>query len=369
MKKLFSSLCILFSLTFGFSQNSLYPDHLIITDHIQIIDDEDSPIFMNEMMWHNTENFYLLESLDISEMIWDAMIENKITYYGGNALFEQNFPLNLPESNETEPLNELYDVSDSDELRNTPHQINSIIFVENWILDKEIFQLEKEVTGLLPVRHWSRLDDYGEPSSGTKMMMPIAYIPFKTDLSKRQKKKINKRLVPVKKISYEFMLSELHFLGWYDSDISMSMEGIPMVKSFNPLWGNYQAEQLRRVVLDKAFSGNSSVISTVTGEILNDKKLASLFDYTKNENDSFSRNDYTDAGYSWELSFPDIPDYEGLYEQIYSVIFTEEWSIDPETLYIKKKVISITPVFWVNEWNEYEEKTWEKKTLFRLNLN
>jgi len=63
------------------------------------------------------------------------------------------------------------------------------------------------------------------------------------------------------------------------------------------------------------------------------------------------------------------PDYEGLYEQIYSVIFTEEWSIDPETLYIKKNIISITPVFWVNEWKENEEITWNKKTLFRLNLN
>ena len=58
-----------------------------------------------------------------------------------------------------------------------------------------------------------------------------------------------------------------------------------------------------------------------------------------------------------------------LYDQIFSVIFTEEWSIDPETLYIKKKVLSITPVFWVNEWNENEEQEWIKKTLFRLNLN
>ena len=351
------------------SQNALYPDHLTVTDHVQVIEDEGSPIFMHEMMWHNQENINLRDEIELTNLIWEAMIENRVTYYGGSAIFEDDFPFNLPEYKDNQSLAELYDLDDPGELKYTPGQIQSILFVENWYFDEEKFQLNKEVKGILPVRHFSRFDMYGEPIDGTKMMMPVAYIPYPEKLSKGQKKKMDKRLVPVKKISYEFMLSELHFLGWYDSDISMSMDGIPLVKYNNPQWSNFQAEQFRRVLMDEALSGGNNVVSDETGEILNEEKIARLFNYAKNENGSYSEITDYDAAVNWEFEFSELPFIFDFYDQIFSVIFTEEWSIDPETLYIKKKVISITPVFWVNEWNFDEEYTWKKKLFFRLDLN
>ena len=351
------------------SQNALYPDHLTICDHVQIIEDEGSPMFMHEMMWENQENISLNEDIDLPDLIWEAMIKKRITFYCGNTMLETNFPLNLPDFKENQPLTELYDVSDPEELKDTPNQILSLIFIENWYFDEEKFQLNKEVKGILPVRHFSRFDMYGEPIDGTKLMMPVAYIPSPEKFSKGSKKKINKRLVTVKKISYEFMLSELHFLGWYDSDISMSMDGIPLVKYNNPQWSNFQAEQFRRVLMDEALSGGNNVVSDETGEILNEEKIARLFNYAKNENGSYSEITDYDAAVNWEFEFSELPFIFDFYDQIFSVIFTEEWSIDPETLYIKKKVISITPVSWVKEWNVDESFTWKKKSYFRLELN
>ena len=366
MKKLFIILCCLFSFVVIFSLNALYPDHLTICDHVQIIEDEGSPMFMHEMMWENQENISLNEDIDLPDLIWEAMISSRVSFFSGDVLFDEDFPLHKVENQKQESLYTKYDLGDPEELKNIPHQIESLIFIENWYFDEEKFQLNKEVKGILPVRHFSRFDMYGEPIDGTKLMMPVAYIPFPEKLSKGAKKKINKRLVTVKKISYEFMLSELHFLGWYDSDISMSMDGIPLVKYNNPQWSNFQAEQFRRVLIDEALSCGNNVVSDETGEILNEEKIARLFNYAKNENGSYSEITDYDAAGNWEFEFSELPFMFDFYNQIFSVIFTEEWSIDPETLYIKKKVLSITPVFWVNEW---EENTWNKKTLFRLDLN
>jgi len=361
----------------AYSQNAFYPVDLIISDHIQVVEEDYPQTYDLELRSENLENVDLVAENNLSGLIWNQMVNNAIVMYNQDCLFDPEFPLNLEKYLEPANIRGVYDLEESESFEFTEHQIKSIVFTEEWNLDASEFRLDKQVTGILPIRHYPRtiFNSYTgvEEPTGEMVLQPVAYIPIRPE-KKRDLKKAKKNLVPIKKISYEFMFSDMHFLNWYDSQCSDILFDIPLVKPMNPCWSNLQVNRFRHVIIDNVFQGKVPVIDLESGVNLTDKDIAQFFGYscvdsgkyyfgymTQDDPDTWTDNLNT-------ISFEEIPDFAGIKEQIYSVIFTEEWLIDPETLYMEKKILSITPVFWSTSYDGLDEGTWKKSIFFKMEM-
>jgi len=115
----------------------------------------------------------------------------------------------------------------------------------------------------------------------------------------------------------------------------------PHIEDFNPIfWNATNTKKFTEIILEKAYSGKSDFYDYKTGDKLTAEKLK--------ENCFLYKDSYETEDDFGDYIFVENPVYlESI--DIKSLIFKENWYINPETLEIKKEVISITPVGYFQE--------------------
>jgi len=331
-KNLSGHLFILFLITMMpgipvIAQNALMSNRLLVTDHVQIVE-KDYPD--NHYRYQGIDNLINKNRgrKDIVEIILEASSSGLVQPFSFDEFFDPDFPNNYQDSHKIISLN-------TDSLSD---QIKSIVFIEEWNFDTISFSFSKEVKGFIPIRHTKQ-----ELEPELQKLELTALFRQPEEFTRREKRRINRRLVPVKEIAYEFVLTEPHLLYIKDADESILKElGHAAFKYYNINWNRHASNTIINTIIDKSFREDQSVYNLNGSAAYSFDSLPFIVDPYLDEMMENIMSDYERSRLMPSLS--EIK-YD-LKKNVYSIIFFEEWYIDPETLFIEKRVNEIAPVLW-----------------------
>lgn len=201
-------------------------------------------------------------------------------------------------------------------------EVKSLFFIEKWKMTINPLKFEKEILSWSPVRHYEKDNEYDTSSVLIrKLVFSVLQNP---DL------RLNRHMIYAGRFQYEY------FLGVDEPD------------NFN--FGN----SYERTVISHTWSGfskislvNSIVELAVTGKVpvydpknLNSLSVSKISENLGEGRDSVLVND------TWKYFSKGI-----ITDNILSVIFIENWYINPETLEIYKEGIGIAPVQYLPDEN------------------
>ena len=321
-------LFLCFAFTFPLSaQDALLNKKLLVTDHIQIVE-KDYP--EDHYLYQGIDNLVNRDrgKKDLVSIILEAYTSNLIQPYSFDDFFEPGFPNNYLETSEPAAL----------KTDNLSRQIKSIVFIEEWTFDTVKFNFSKEVKGFIPIRHTRQ-----ELEPDVQKLELTALFRLPEGFSRREKRIINRRMVPVKEIAYEFVLTEPHLLFIKGVDESVIQElGHAAYKYYNINWYRHASNAMVTGIIDKSFREDQSVYHVNGQTEYNFDSLPFIIDPYLDEMMENIMDDYKIS-----RMMPSMSEMKyDLKKNVYSVIFFEDWFIDPETLYMEKRVNAIAPVLW-----------------------
>lgn len=210
-------------------------------------------------------------------------------------------------------------------------EIKAVQFIEEWRLDTLQQTLSKTVKGFIPIR--KHLDDTGERNVYRQTCIVIQGTPGKAA----------KKRELVARVKYEVLLFDL-----YDKELTTFLEqGTDATYSL-------QAQFQHEITYSPFLSSYSRymLVDFIRKSAL-EKKLPA-YDFYSNE--KINTTEDLHAGVGEHLMTVPIMDFDlGEYRDveiweyssnIKSVIFCEEWYINPKTGYFSKEVVGIGPVLW-----------------------
>jgi hypothetical protein len=313
------------------SQNALLNNRLLVTDHIQIVE-QDYP--ERHIQFQGIDNLLNKNpgKSDIVEIILNAFTSDLIQPYSFDDFFKPEFPNNYRLSSEIVPVN-------GDSLA---EKIKSIVFIEEWYFDTVSFSFSKEVKGLIPIRH-----DRQELDPEAQKLELTALFRQPERLSKKDRRKIKSRLVHVKEIAYEFVLTEPHLLYIKGAEEPVLQElGHAAFKYYNINWNRHASNTIVNSIIDKSFQKDQAVFTVDGTSEYNFDSLPYIIDPYLDKLLEEIMDEY-DSGIDPNLMIPSLTELKyDLKRKVYSIIFFEDWYIDPETLYLEKRVNGIAPVLW-----------------------
>jgi len=342
-QKLFTCVFLLMATFSSFSQNVLCPGKLSIMDVIIVDEKLEFPFETN------FETNYLNEDLSeqtISELIWEKLTTKDFM------LYRFDFVPDIFNIMEEEDLTQWYNDKDKSQLANIDHNIRSIIFFDEWSLDAESFVFTKELAGYCPVKLHQRQTDVSGHAPVNRI--PLGIIRFSGKKGKDFARPDNKNLIPVKKIAYEFLMVNEYWLKAVANNNAIApYNGGPSLffKENNFQWSEFHARKIIDVIFDQILSNKRKIYDLYNNHQVNVNQIhKKIFpeEYEENDNEFMDENEFeTEIDSTYKI-------YE-LKENIYSLIFFEEWSLDTSSLYIDKKVTAVAPVYWKTEW---DDSTW-----------
>ena len=186
---------------------------------------------------------------------------------------------------------------------------------EKWMFNPETYEFTKEIFQYSPFIKFYREYDYDkEDPRFTK----IEYILNKPETINENK------LIHFKTVKYE------HIYDDYDNYLEYNHS----FEEYNPLFfDSYNTTTFKQRILDDALSGKITVYDFETDTKLDSAKLSQNLII------------YTEFIETWEGNIEEILTTLSSYD-IKSIIFIEDWFIDPTTFQIKKEVVGIAPVFY-----------------------
>lgn len=318
---------LLFHNLSAYPQNALLTNRLLVTDHIQIVE-KDYP--EDHYRYQGIDNLVNMNpgKNDLVRIILDAAAGGAVQTYSFDEFFDPDFPNTYDIS--SEPLKVR-----SDSLAD---QIRSVVFIEEWSFDTLAFRFSKSVKGFIPIRHTRQ-----ELEPERQKLELTALFRQEEVLSRKEKRHMNRRMVHVKEIAYEFVLTEPHLLFLKDAEESLIRElGQAAYKYYNINWNRHASHTIVNSIIDQSFKQDQEVLTADGSEVYNfdslpyivEPYLDSLMESVMNE-------------YDLEEFMPTMADLKyDLKRNVFSIIFFEDWYIDPETLYMEKKVNAVAPVLW-----------------------
>lgn len=229
-----------------------------------------------------------------------------------------------------------------------PQEIQSLYFIENWQFNAEKFTFGKQVLGIVPIRHFYRHKDIDQENI---LLKKVFRLLFRHDLSRRQKRKIEKRWVNCNTVSYEQMLVNRGEV--YDSQSRwFQMENAPFFTGFSRY-------KLIEAVVQKAISGEKPAFDFRTGEKLSVEQV---------KRNMGGGSDTIIVSYG-EQRAEKIVERDPRTDQVKSVVFIEDWFYDPQTLRMKKVVKGIAPVRWYFSDSDIDHENLLKKIAFTIYFN
>ncbi|MDF1551266.1 MAG: hypothetical protein P1P88_25825 [Bacteroidales bacterium] len=367
-----STFCLIFSLIFTLvvlaqkkSGNALLYPKLVISDVVAI----DSTYFfgfgyakdfnkqaINEINYVNNVNLaeMLVKKMTLPGTdIYENYSPYKDVYFGKYKEIFVKIPHTEILSSLGASADTIMKVDDNGELEKAVIQhnadtseIQALFFFDEWFFDEASFSFSKKVLAYSPIRKYGRngLEDE-EEWRYRKVGFFVA-----PELKKRKYKKIQKRMKLLAHVKYEFSIDNKELFGNREDDLALFTEDLDA-----PNWNSYARQNFRKLLIDRVLSQKSKAYDYYTGNLLSLEKLKAQLGNEKFEVVTIDP----------ETGDEKIIEYETeiVNEFIKSVIFIEDWYIDPQTMLIDKRVTGIAPVRFTED---METGNIEKKVAFVL---
>jgi hypothetical protein len=239
-----------------------------------------------------------------------------------------------------------------------PKELSSFNFVEGWSLTANPLSFHKDVFAYEPVRRY--LDDFSDfDKFRYRKVFRLYNNPnYKIDKSK---------LKLAAQVKYEHLFN---FDGAYRNDIFSDLVAkrlsqndldfqISQIYSntISPFFNGFNQLIFIKTLLDNVYSGNAIAYDYYTTDKLTPQEAKGRVIIPKT---LIITNPL--SGENEERTIE-----ADLTSEIISVVFTEEWYFDEETLQLEKKVVGIAPVRYFYDWANGEDVI-KRQVLFTINL-
>jgi hypothetical protein len=215
--------------------------------------------------------------------------------------------------------------------------IHSFMIIDDWQFEKEEFKLSKKVVGIGPVRIVEK-DSINNLYGRSEDRFIIGLIRFPENLGRKyEKSRYKKKLLPYAEISYEFKLIDEDWQSELDLDFEGKYWNGPRAYFLegSSQWNKYYGVDIVNAIFNEASKENTANM------LINQRDRVDFKDLYSNLN---PEDDFLSSDQLEEVSIEIIQ--SRLKERVFSLIFREQWLIDPETLYLVKVVKTVTPVYW-----------------------
>ncbi len=219
--------------------------------------------------------------------------------------------------------------------------ISTIFSHEVWKFDALNFTFQKNIYSYAPaIKFYRELDD---DKARYKL---LAYV-----LNNEQSnfsKKTPKKMKLFKKVSYEH---------GFDLE-TMKRTDIPESETTKPLfWNSYHSKTFKETIFDKIVNKKVDVYSFDKMQKLSSREVDSLLVYGKIEDIDFETGEAIDIVDNITLS-----DFK-------TIIFQENWYVNPKTMQIHKQVVGVAPVFYFLYVDQDNVEHVEKRIPFFVHFN
>ena len=233
-------------------------------------------------------------------------------------------------------------------------EVKGIAFLDEWYFDAENFTFTKNTIAYTPVRSYLRANSMDDETDQV-FRKKVCTLNFE-NLSKKQIKKSNKRLVHYATIKYEQKI--YNYLKYVTNDKCNSC-GEQYENENAPFLTSYGRNVLAETIFNKVLSGETIAYDFDSQEKIKPEDVKGRMGagnvIIMIEEDNGQMVEKTIEG---QYNLSDIQSY----------VFTEDWYLDPETLRIVKKVRAIAPVRYYIKDNGGKESL-HKRIVFELKLN
>lgn len=366
----------LLSQTTGFrADNLLLPEKLLISEQVGF---DSLYLYSKDSIHRNFPSMPIFDFkvyIDIKKVIVDKVLAGNFKVFDPSQS-DEFFPYGA--LNQTEPivLTEIqrnlgqrtdtvtkFNEDNTNELLVTtneiePKELSSINFIEGWSLTANPLSFHKEVYAYEPVRRY--LDDFSdfEKFRYRKVFRLYNNPNYKIDKSK---------LKLAAQVKYEHLFN---FDGAYRNDIfsdlvakRLSQNDLDFQVSqiysntISPFFNGFNQLIFIKTLLDNVYAGNATACDYYTSAKLTPKEAKErvIKPQIVIITNPLSGDDEERA---IEVD---------LTSEIISVVFTEEWYFDEETLQLEKKVVGIAPVRYFYDWTN-EQEVLKRQVFFTVNL-
>lgn len=366
------SFCLLFSLMFALvilaqkrSENALMFPDLVINDVVAIDTTYFNGIDYAKAFNNQSINYIqFVNNFRFAALLVKKMMQSETNIYQNYSpyrdvyfeKYDQIFkkkPLLELKKNLGESIDTVIGVDDNGELQKRvifsgvdTAELKALLFFDEWYFDEQNFKFSKEVMAYCPIRKYI-VEDFELENEWRFRLIGYFVTP---ELKKRQLKKIKKHMKLFAHVKYEFSVENKLLFGYQDDDIALYTEDWN-----SPNWNSYARQKFRNLLINRVLSQKSKAYDYYTGNLLSLEHLKANLGHEKFEVVTIDP----------ETGDEKIIEYETeiVNEFIKSVIFIEDWYIDPQTMLIDKRVMGIAPVRFTEE---IETGNIEKKVAFVL---
>ena len=253
------------------AQNILFPKDQMILDIIPVNENLEYPSSITPSEAKNMVNEDLSEK-PLWNIIWDRLLTNEIDLY--EWIMSPDYALvDIDRMTTAVKLADCYSrESDASELSKINPWLRSIGFFETWNLDESKFNFTKEIHGFFPMKvaPVGFLDlNTGETAyTGVIHKASCGMVKF-NDIQK------NNKLIPVKRIAYEFLMIDEDMAKRMERnpDNYMGYESTRYYKLFNPHWREYQAQILVEAIFNQVIRESRPIYELNGDEEINFNKV------------------------------------------------------------------------------------------------
>ena len=230
-------------------------------------------------------------------------------------------------------------------------ELNGIMSNDKWYFDEKNFKLTKEVKAYCPIRKYYTENDGDEDDVRYRK---IGYFVFNDFKDEKAKLESESRMKLFKKLKYEFYLENINYEKLKSTNDEFYY--IHFEKNNSPFWTSYAINKFRDIILDRVLTAQSEAYDFNTGKKLSIKQvLKNLGQTTK----TIWIDDFTPD----EIFEKKIKIFFDKRE-IKSVIFIENWYIDQQTMRLKKEIVGVAPVRWIQHDDAEESRQLVKEIPF-----
>ncbi len=238
-------------------------------------------------------------------------------------------------------------------------------FFEEWLLTEKPFKMTKKVIGFTPIRKYYRDDDF----SLKRPMFNKTFLFIDTIVKKKEIIKSDKRMIHTNTITYEYFLNN-HFslsentnnqVTTYNSFRKLANENdYDLISLYTPYLNDFGITRFLELIVDKVLKQKYPAYNQ-NQKIMNIEQIRDNLGIHKDtvqveviENTGESRTEKQVV----ETTFNP--------RSIKSILFHEEWYLDPVTLRMRKIIKGVSLIRWIYKDNDFEELNPIKKFAFTV---
>jgi hypothetical protein len=309
--------------------------------------------------------FYNKQVNDIFKIVTAAVQTSKVSVFApnyGSSPYEIDSKQPLPANEAMRNVGQEFfnpKKSDSTEKQYDISELKGLLFLEEWVLNKAPFEFTKKVVAYSPIRKFLKV----EMINANDYCHSLPFMVVDSLQNDVAIEKSNKRMLLTNKVKYEYLFNTSnsfwnreeefeHYSNMTDGELRFSV-----ASNSSPLLNKNGERNLINLLLDKAVKESYPVYDFETQQRL------SVENIKKNIGISIdSVRTTTLEGRDTVVVMPHTLEID----EFKSVIFHEEWYIDPETLRMQKKVVGLTPVRYYLDAENSDKSPLKRKAVFTI---